>query len=194
MYYQVISQCTQSLKNLGDLSRQGLSRHAAAKKFDVGVLMTRPPRALTCSISSYQVPKRLRLCQSRGLPGSQGQDRRPKHEDNEQTIGRTARPASGRPSAFCGEREGGAVRGRERSQGQTLLGRPGKVIGGEDYLLPDDDPQHLFPPSRWPTPSSATTAVDVGQDGFSWSYQSGSTPDRSRCAIQTARNMGQMSC
>jgi hypothetical protein len=44
MYYQVISQCTQSLKNL-DTCLDKAEQHAAAKKFDVGVLMTQPPRA-----------------------------------------------------------------------------------------------------------------------------------------------------
>src|SRR6202171_4410028 len=39
MYYQVISQCTQSLKNL-ETCLDKAEQHAAAKKFDVGVLMT----------------------------------------------------------------------------------------------------------------------------------------------------------
>ena len=39
MYYQVISQCTQSLKNL-ETCLDKAEQHAAAKKFDVSVLMT----------------------------------------------------------------------------------------------------------------------------------------------------------
>jgi hypothetical protein len=39
MYYQVISQCTQSLKNL-ETCLDKAEPHAAAKKFDLGVLMT----------------------------------------------------------------------------------------------------------------------------------------------------------
>ena len=39
MHYQVISQCTQSLKNL-ETCLDKAEQHAAAKKFDVGVLMT----------------------------------------------------------------------------------------------------------------------------------------------------------
>jgi hypothetical protein len=39
MYHQVISQCTQSLKNL-ETCLDKAEQHAAAKKFDVGVLMT----------------------------------------------------------------------------------------------------------------------------------------------------------
>ena len=39
MYYQVISQCTHSLKNL-ETCLDKAEQYAAAKKFDVGVLMT----------------------------------------------------------------------------------------------------------------------------------------------------------
>ena len=39
MYYQAISQCTQMLKNLESWLDKA-EEHAAAKKFDVGVLMT----------------------------------------------------------------------------------------------------------------------------------------------------------
>ena len=39
MYYQVIAQCTQSLKNL-DTCLDKADRYPATKKFDVGVLMS----------------------------------------------------------------------------------------------------------------------------------------------------------
>jgi hypothetical protein len=39
MYYHAISQCTQALKNL-EAWLDRAEQHAAAKKFDVGVLMT----------------------------------------------------------------------------------------------------------------------------------------------------------
>ena len=39
MYYQVISQCTQAFKNL-EAWLDKAEQHAAAKKFDVSVLMT----------------------------------------------------------------------------------------------------------------------------------------------------------
>ena len=39
MYYQLISQCTQALKNL-ETWLDKAEQHAAARKFDVGVLMT----------------------------------------------------------------------------------------------------------------------------------------------------------
>jgi uncharacterized protein len=39
MYYHAISQCTQALRNL-EAWLDRAEQHAAAKKFDVGVLMT----------------------------------------------------------------------------------------------------------------------------------------------------------
>jgi len=39
MYYQVIAQCTQSLKNL-EICLDKAERYAATKKFDAGVLMS----------------------------------------------------------------------------------------------------------------------------------------------------------
>ena len=39
MYYQVIAQCTQSLKNL-EICLDKAERYAATKNFDVGVLMS----------------------------------------------------------------------------------------------------------------------------------------------------------
>src|SRR5690242_4153998 len=39
MYYQVIAQCTQSLKNL-EICLDKAERYAAAKKFDIGVLLS----------------------------------------------------------------------------------------------------------------------------------------------------------
>ena len=38
MYYRVVAQCTQSLKNL-ETCLDKAEQHAATKKFDVGVLM-----------------------------------------------------------------------------------------------------------------------------------------------------------
>ena len=64
MYYQVISQCTQALKNL-EAWLDKAEQHAATKKFDVGVLMTgrRAP-----DMKPLRLPgsKRVRLCQGGG--------------------------------------------------------------------------------------------------------------------------------
>ena len=82
MYYQVISQCTQALRNLETwLDKAG--QHAAAKKFDVGVLMT-SRLAADMKDFTYQVQSACDYVKA-GVAWLSGQTP-PRHEDNEQTI------------------------------------------------------------------------------------------------------------
>lgn len=69
MYHRVISQCTQSLKNL-ETCLYKAEQHAAAKKFDVGVLMT-SRLAPDMQHFIYQVQV-LAIMSKPRLPGSQG--------------------------------------------------------------------------------------------------------------------------
>src|SRR5262245_46971485 len=82
MYYQVISQCTQSLKNLKTCLDKA-EQHAAAKKFDVGVLMT-SRLAPDMQHFIYQVQSACDYVKAAAAWLS-GQTP-PRHEDNEQTI------------------------------------------------------------------------------------------------------------
>src|SRR5215813_10026200 len=82
MYYQVISQCTQSLKNL-ETCLDKAEQHAAAKKFDVGVLMT-SRLAPDMQHFIYQVQSACDYVKAAAAWLS-GQTP-PKHEDDEQTI------------------------------------------------------------------------------------------------------------
>ena len=82
MYYQVILQCTQSLKNL-ETCLDKAEQHAAAKKFDVGVLMT-SRLAPDMQHFIYQVQSACDYVKAAAAWLS-GQTP-PKHEDNEQTI------------------------------------------------------------------------------------------------------------
>src|SRR5262245_14522751 len=107
MYYQVISQCTQSLKNL-ETCLDKAEQHAAAKKFDAGVLMT-SRLAPDMQHFIYQVQSACDYVKAAAAWLS-GQTP-PKHEDNEQTIDELRPHPEDR--RFRGEREGGAVRGRE---------------------------------------------------------------------------------
>src|SRR5260370_4301803 len=82
MYYQVISQCTQSLKNL-ETCLDKAEQHAAAKKFDAGVLVTSRlapdmPHFIYQVQSACDYVKAAAAWLSGQMP--------PKHEDNEQTI------------------------------------------------------------------------------------------------------------
>src|SRR6516165_11646284 len=82
MYYQVISQCTQSLKNL-ETCLDKAEQHAATKKFDVGVLMT-SRLAPDMQNFIYQVQSACDYVKAAAawLSGQAP----PKHEDNEKTI------------------------------------------------------------------------------------------------------------
>ena len=82
MYYQVISQCTQSLKNL-ETCLDKAEQHAATKKFDVGVLMT-SRLAPDMQHFIYQVQSACDYVKAAAAWLS-GQTP-PKREDNEQTI------------------------------------------------------------------------------------------------------------
>ena len=117
MYYQVVEQCTQSLNNL-ETYLDKAERHAATKKFDVGVLMT-SRLAPDMKDFIYQVQSACDYVKAAAawLSGQMP----PKHEDNEQTIDEL-RARFRKDRRLRKEREGGAVRGRERAQGQTLLG------------------------------------------------------------------------
>lgn len=82
MYYQVVSQCMQSLKNL-ETCLDKAEQHAAAKKFDVGVLMT-SRLAPDMQPFLYQVQSASDYVKAAAAWLS-GQSP-PRHEDNEKTI------------------------------------------------------------------------------------------------------------
>src|ERR1700750_1002801 len=82
MYYQLISQCSQSLKNL-ETCLDKAEQHAAARKFDVNVLMT-SRLAPDQHPFIYQVQSACDYVKAAAAWLS-GQTP-PKHEDNEHTI------------------------------------------------------------------------------------------------------------
>src|SRR6266404_4480004 len=82
MYYQIMSQCTQTLKNLETCLGKA-EQHAAAKKFDVGVLLA-SRLAPDMEDFIYQVQSACDYVKA-GAAWLSGQTP-PKHEDNEQTI------------------------------------------------------------------------------------------------------------
>src|SRR6202140_3581466 len=129
MYYQVISQCTQSLKNL-ETCLDKAEQHAAAKKFDVGVLMT-SRLAPDMQPFIYQVQSACDYVKAAAawLSGQAP----PRHEDNEQTIDEL-RTRIRKTVAFA-ESVGEAQYANASKSKIKLSGAPGKVIGGPDYLL-----------------------------------------------------------
>ncbi len=138
MYYQVISQCTQALKNL-EAWLDKAEQHAAAKKFDVSVLMT-GRLAPDMKDFIYQVQSACDYVKAAAAWLS-GQTP-PRHEDNERTIDEL-RARIGKTVAFAESvTEPQYASASERKV--TLSWAPGKVIGGEDYLLQVTVPNIFF--------------------------------------------------
>ncbi len=82
MYYEAVSQCTRMLKNIGTWLDKA-EKHAAAKKFDVNILITER-LAPDMKPFIYQVQSACDYVKAAAawLSGQVP----PKHEDNEQTI------------------------------------------------------------------------------------------------------------
>src|SRR5690348_15204817 len=129
MYHQLISQCTQTLKNLQTCLDKA-EQHAVAKKFDVSVLMT-SRLAPDMRDFIYQVQSACDYVKA-GAAWLSGQTP-PKHEDNEQTIGelraRIRRTVDFAESVMEAQYAGASERKVQ------LSWAPGKIIGGEAYLL-----------------------------------------------------------
>ena len=138
MYYLVISQCTQSLKNL-ETCLDKAEQHAAAKKFDVGVLMT-DRLAPDMKPLIYQVQSACDYVKAAAAWLS-GQTP-PKHEDNEQTIDEL-RARIRKTVAFAESVKEAQYAGASERK-VSLSWAPGKVLGGEDYLLQMTIPNTFF--------------------------------------------------
>src|ERR1700719_4994611 len=128
MYYHAILQCTQALRNL-EAWLDRAEQHAAAKKFDVAVLMIGRP-APDMKPFVYQVQSACDYVKAAAAWLS-GQTP-PKHEDNEQTLdelrARIRKTVDFAESVTEAQYEG-ATQSKVRSPRA-----PGKVMGGEDYL------------------------------------------------------------
>ena len=138
MYYQVVSQCTQSLKNI-ETWLDKAEQFAAAKHFDVGVLLN-GRLAPDMKPLIYQVQSACDYVKAAAawLSGQKP----PKHEDNEQTVeelrARIRKTVDFAESVSKAQYEG--AKGRKVS----LSWAPGKVLGGEDYLLQMTIPNVYF--------------------------------------------------
>ena len=138
MYYQVVSQCAQSLKNL-EACLVRAEQHAAAKKFDDRVLMT-SRLAPDMQPLAYQVQSACDYVKAAAAWLS-GQTP-PRHEDNEQTLGEL-RARIRKTVAFAESVKAADYAGAgERTVSLSWV--PGKIIGGEDYLLQVAIPNVFF--------------------------------------------------
>ena len=138
MYYQVISQCVQNLKNL-ETCLDKAKQYADARKFDVGVLMT-SRLAPDMQPLIYQVQSACDYVKAAAAWLS-GQTP-PKHEDNEHTIDEL-RARIRKTVAFAESVKEAQYAGASERK-VKLSWAPGKVIGGEDYLLQMTIPNVYF--------------------------------------------------
>src|SRR6202007_105818 len=138
MYYQMISQCVYMLKNLVSWLDKA-EEHAAAKKFDVGVLMS-DRLAPDMKPFIYQVQSACDYVKAAAAWLS-GQTP-PKHEDNEQTIDEV-RDRIRKTAAFAESVTEAQYAGADERK-VSLSWAPGKVLGGEDYLLQMTIPNVYF--------------------------------------------------
>jgi hypothetical protein len=138
MYYAAVSQCTQALRNL-ETWLDKAEQHAAAKKFDVGVLLS-DRLAPDMQPFIYQVQSACDYVKAAAAWLS-GQTP-PKHEDNEQTI-EEARGRIRKTVAFA-ESVKEAQFADAAARRVSLSWAPGKVLGGKDYLLQMSIPNVYF--------------------------------------------------
>jgi uncharacterized protein len=138
MYYQIMSQCTQSLKNL-ETCLDKAEQHAAAKSFGVGVLLA-SRLAPDMKDFIYQVQSACDYVKA-GAAWLSGQTP-PKHEDNEQTIDEL-RARIRKTVVFAESVKEAQYAGASERKVQLSWG-PGKIIGGEDYLLQMTIPNTFF--------------------------------------------------
>jgi uncharacterized protein len=138
MYYQAIAQCTQALRNL-ETWLDKAEQHAAAKKFDVAVLM-RGRLAPDMKPFIYQVQSACDYVKAAAAWLS-GQTP-PRHEDNEQAIDEIR--ARIRKTVTFAESVKAAQFAGASERRVSLSWTPGKVLAGRDYLLQMAIPNTYF--------------------------------------------------
>jgi hypothetical protein len=138
MYYQVIRQCIQALRNL-EICLDKAEQFAAAKKFDVGILMN-DRLAPDMKPFIYQVQSACDYVKAAAawLSGRTP----PRHEDTEETIDEVR--ARIRKTVAYAESVRAADYADASSRNVSLSWAPGRVIGGEDYLLQITIPNTYF--------------------------------------------------
>jgi hypothetical protein len=138
MYFRVISQCVQALKNLSAWLDKA-EHYAATRPFDINVLTT-SRLAPDMRAFTYQIQSACDYVKAAAAWLS-GQNP-PVHEDNERTI-TDLRVRIQKTVAFVDS----ITESQYSSAGArnvTVSWMPGKVIGGEDYLMQITIPNVFF--------------------------------------------------
>lgn len=138
MYYQVVAQCAQSLKNIENWLDKA-EQHAAAKKFDIDVLLN-GRLAPDQKPFIYQVQSACDYIKAAAAWLS-GQTP-PKHPDTEQTIGEL-RARVHKTVAFVDTVKEPQYAGAAARR-VTFSWAPGKTMAGDDYLVQMAIPNTYF--------------------------------------------------
>ena len=138
MYYQAVSQCTQTLKNL-QVCLDKAEQHATDKKFDVDVLMT---SRLAPDMRDFIYQVQSACDYVKAAAGWLSGQTPPKHEDNERTIDEVRARIQKTVAFVEGVKENQYAGAAERKV--KLSWAPGKVLGGQDYLLQMTIPNVYF--------------------------------------------------
>jgi hypothetical protein len=159
MYYQVVSQCTQNVKNLeGCLDKA--EQHASARKFDVNVLVT-SRLAPDMKPFSYQIQSACDYL--KGAAAWLSGQTPPKYDDNETTFAEL-RARIRKTVAFAQSvKEDQYAGAGERKV--SFSWAPGKIMSGKDYLLQMVIPNAYFHLSM-AYAILRTNGVDVGKMDF----------------------------
>jgi hypothetical protein len=135
MYYPIILQCTQGLKNIEAWLDQA-EHHASAKQFDVGVLMT---SRLAPDMRDFVYQVQSACDYVKGAAAWLSGQAPPRHADTEETVdelrARIRKTVAFAESVSEAQYDGAAD--RKVSWG-------GKIIGGDDYLLQMSLPNIYF--------------------------------------------------
>jgi uncharacterized protein len=138
MYFDVVSQCVQSLKTVEKWLDKA-EEFAAAKKFDAGVLIN---ARLAPDMKNFIYQVQSACDYVKGAAAWLSGQTPPKHEDNEKTIGelraRIRKTVAYVESVREAQYEGAS--GRRVS----FSWAPGKIMGGKDYLLQMTIPNVFF--------------------------------------------------
>ena len=130
MYYAIIRQFSQALKNI-EVWLDKAEQHADAKKFDVGVLMT---SRLAPDMREFIYQVQSACDYVKGAAAWLSGQAPPRHADNEQTI-EEVRARIRKTVAFVENVSEGQYAGAGDRKAPLSFAPQGKAIGGKDCLL-----------------------------------------------------------
>src|SRR5882757_1121879 len=130
MYYPIIRQCIQALKNL-ETWLDKAERQAAAKGFDVGVLLA---SRLAPDMKDFIYQVQSACDYTKGAAAWLSGQKPPRHEDSERTIDEVRARIRKTIDFAESVKEAQYAGARERKVSMSWA-PAGKVLGGEDFLL-----------------------------------------------------------